>query len=115
MNEKPPEIKTVNTTIEILGKFYPIRCPETELPSLQEAALRLNKEMLAVRDSGKGINVDRIAIITALNLAHQLLSTEQKNNTLMSKINQRIVHLQDKLDTAIHKTQQTELIYSSEE
>ena len=40
--------KIVSATIEILGKFYPIRCPESELQSLQEAALFLNEKMCEV-------------------------------------------------------------------
>lgn len=106
--------KTVNTTIEILGKPYPIRCPESELQSLQEAAEYLNQKMSEVQESGKAINIERIAIITALNIAYQFLQIDQQKSTLVSKINQRISNLQDRLDTAINKPMQTELIYTSE-
>ena len=108
--------KIVSATIEILGKFYPIRCPESELQSLQEAALFLNEKMCEVQQSGKVINLERIAIITALNIAHQFLQMDQQKSTLMGKINHRIAQLQDKLETAINKQpQQTELIYTTEE
>jgi len=106
--------KTINTTIEILGKFYPVRCQESEAKSLQQAAEYLNNQMKDVQDSGKAINLERIAIITALNMAHQLLQIDQQKSGLMSKINQRIAHLQDKLDSAINKTMQTELVYTGE-
>jgi cell division protein ZapA len=106
--------KTVNTIVEILGKPYPIRCPESELQSLQEAADYLNRKMAEIQESGKVINLERIAIITALNIAHQFLQMDQQKDTLMSKINQRISTLQDKLDTAIKKPMQTELIYVTE-
>lgn len=106
--------KTISTTIEILGKPYPIRCPESELSSLQQAAAFLNEKMLDVRESGKAINLERIAIITALNIAHQFLQLDQQKSSLMSKINHRIAQLQDKLETAMNKSRQTELIYSSE-
>lgn len=106
--------KTINTTIEILGKPYPIRCAESEANGLQQAAEYLNQKMLEVRDSGKAINLERIAIITALNIAHQFLQLDQQKTTLFSKINQRINFLQDKVDTALNKTLQTELVYSAE-
>ncbi len=107
-------IKIVNTTIEILGKMYPIRCPESELASLQQAAEYLNQKMTEVEASGKAINLERIAIITALNISNQYLQLDQQKNNHMNKINQRITHLQNKLDAAINQTLQTELIYTTE-
>jgi cell division protein ZapA len=105
---------TIQTTIEILGKSYPIRCPETELESLQQAAKFLNAKMSEIQDSGKAINIERIAIMAALNITHQLLQQDKQKDTLMSKINTKISSLQDKLETAINKQLQAELIYSSE-
>lgn len=102
--------KIVTTTIEILGKQYPVRCQESEVNSLQQAAKLLNQKMSEVQESGKAINLERIAIITGLNLANQLLQTDNQKSSVMQKINQRLVNLQNKLETAL----QTELIYSTE-
>src|SRR5262245_38836366 len=106
--------KTIQTTIEILGKLYPIRCSESELESLKQAASYLNQKMTEVQASGKAINLERIAIITALNISHQFLEMDQQKTMHMNKINQRIAHLQNKLDAAINQTLQTELIYTTE-
>lgn len=106
--------KIMTTTIEILGKLYPIKCSETEIQSLQQAARYLNQKMQEVQEAGKVLGIDRIAIITALNLASQLLCLEQQKNGHLNKINQRIMQLQDKLDDAIKKTKQTELIYAAD-
>lgn len=106
--------KIVTATIEILGKLYPVRCSETELSSLQQAALFLNQKMSEVQSSGKAINLERIAIITALNISHQYLQLDQQKDSLMNKINHRIAQLQDKIDTTINKALQTELIYTTE-
>lgn len=106
--------KIVTTTIEILGKLYPVRCAEAEVNSLQQAAKLLNQKMAEVQDSGKAINLERIAIITALNMANQLLQADTQKSTVMQKINQRLVHLQNKVESALHDTVQTELIYSAE-
>ena len=103
--------KTINTTVEILGKMYPIRCPEAELSSLHQAAEFLSQKMAEVQESGKAINLERIAIITALNIAYQLL----KESDLKNKIYQQIEQLQTKLDHAMQQTRQTELIYSFNE
>lgn len=99
--------KTVNTTIEILDKLYPIRCLESESKMLQQAAEYLNQKMSEVQASGKAINLERIAIITALIITNEYLQMDQK-------INQQITSLQDKLDGAINKKRQAELIYTTE-
>lgn len=101
----------VTTTIEILGKQYPVRCNESEVASLQHAATYLNKQMQEVQDSGKAINLERIAIITALNITHQLLQMDSQQASLVSKINHRITLLQTKLENALGGYQ-TELVYA---
>jgi cell division protein ZapA len=102
--------KTVNTTVEILGKPYPIRCPESELQALQQAAKYLHEKMSEVQESGKAINLERIAIITALNITYEFLQGDQQKTSIATKINQHIMHLQEKLDTTINKALQTELL-----
>lgn len=106
--------KTITSTIEILGKLYPVRCTESELPSLLKAANYLNEMMLEVQESGKAINLERIAIITALNITHQFLQLDNQQNSLVTRINQRITQLQNKLETAMAKAMQTELVYTTE-
>jgi len=104
--------KPVTTTIEVLGKLYPIRCQESEVASLQQAAEYLDTKMLEVQNSGKILGLDRIAIITALNIAHQLLHTEQQKTGYMNKLNQRLADLQKKMDQAMQTTMPLEPAYS---
>lgn len=104
----------VTTTIEILGKMYPVRCAAEEVASLQQAASLLNQKMSEVQESGKAINLERIAIITALNMAHQLLQTDQLKSNVMQKINQRLIHLQNKVESALNEVVTTEFIYSAD-
>jgi cell division protein ZapA len=107
-------MKTTQTTVEILGKPYFVRCPESEAQSLQAAANYLNQKMREVQESGKAINLERIAIMAALNITYELLQQSQQKNNFMQNINQRIANLQDKLDHAIHQPQQTELVYTAD-
>ena len=94
--------KMIQTTVDILGKAYPIRCTELELSSLHEAASLLNEQMTAIKDSGKAINLERIAIITALNMAHQLLlGNRHKTST---HVQERLEHFKSILDDAVKKT-----------
>src|SRR3990167_7207384 len=96
--------KISTTTIEILGKLYPVRCSAAEVESLQMAAKLLNQKMSEAQASGKAINLERIAIITALNLANQVLQTDNHKSSVMQKINQRLTNLQDKLEAAMTET-----------
>ncbi|HEX4045950.1 MAG TPA: cell division protein ZapA [Gammaproteobacteria bacterium] len=103
--------QAIHTTIEVLGKNYPIKCQPIELASLQQAASLLNQKMKEVQDSGKAINFERIAVITALNLAHQFLQIDQQKNSLTETMCQHIMQMQDKLDAAVN---QGELLYTTE-
>lgn len=109
MNEK-----IVHTNVEILGKYYSIRCPETELSSLEEAAAYLHKKMQEVQDSGKAINLERIAIMAALNITNDMLQAGEQKASLMDKINQQIAHIQSKLENMMNRPDQTELLYTAE-
>lgn len=103
--------KPINTTVEILGKYYSIRCPESELQSLQQAARFVSQKMQEVHESGKAINLERIAIITALNIAFELQQVDQQKQGFMSKLNDKILQLQERMDYAINHT---ELVYTAE-
>lgn len=106
--------KIVTTTIEILGKIYPVRCSEAEVGSLQMAAKLLNQKMSEVQESGKAINLERIAIITALNMANQLLQIDNQKTSVMQRINHRLQQLQSKVDSVLADEASTGLIYSVE-
>lgn len=107
-------LTTTMVTIDILGKPYSIKCPESEVTSLQESAVYLNERMVEMQTSSKMIGSEKIAIITALNVAHQFLLLEQQKKGFVHNINQRIAHLEEKLDNTIKKSLQPELIYTAE-
>lgn len=104
--------KLTNTNVPILGKLYSVRCPESEVQALQAAAQYVNKRMEEVQESGKAINLERIAIITALNIAFEYLQSDQQQSGLVQKVNQRISQIQEKLEAALSQSLQTELGYS---
>jgi cell division protein ZapA len=60
-------------TVRLLDKEYQIACPEDEREALLESADLLNRKMREIRDSGKVVGVDRIAVMAALNMTHELL------------------------------------------
>jgi len=62
--------------INVMGREFRVACPENEQKGLLEAVDYLNKKMGEIRDNGKIIGLERIAIMAALNIAHELLSTK---------------------------------------
>jgi cell division protein ZapA len=100
--------ETVGTAVEIMGKTYQIKCLESEINSLQRAAQYLEEKMRMMRESGI-LSLDRVAIITALNIVHQLLMAEQQKNSHFQSINQRLHDLQTKIDQAITQSAAMEL------
>lgn len=63
-----------NTTkIHLLGKSYPIRCPEDKVASLQQAALYLDQKLQELKIANPQNNLEKIAITAALNIAHELM------------------------------------------
>ena len=69
MSEKEP----AHVTVRILEKEYFVSCPQDERADLLDSAEYLNKKMREIRDSGKVVGADRIAVMAALNMANELL------------------------------------------
>lgn len=68
--------KTNAVSIKILNKEYRINCPVGEEESLIKSANYVEEKMREVRTSGKIISLDRLAIMAALNIAHELVSLQ---------------------------------------
>ena len=64
---------TTPVTLTILGKDYRVACPPGEDVALHEAATYLDAKMQEIRNTGRVIGVDRIAVMAALNITHDLL------------------------------------------
>ncbi|HCU04984.1 MAG: hypothetical protein A2X77_03930 [Gammaproteobacteria bacterium GWE2_42_36] len=104
-----------NVAVEILGKTYKVRCPQDRVQELQNAATYVDKEMRKLRDSGKVIGIEHIAIIAALNIAYQLLNVEQKEDKDIDVIANRIRDMQRKIEVALTQKEQLTLSDLEEE
>ena len=96
--------------IHILDKEYMISCVEEERHDLQRSADYLDNKMREIRDSGKIIGTDRIAVMAALNISHELLTQDGSSpvNT-DSSISTRILTIQEKIDEALYRSRQIEI------
>lgn len=67
------EREVARLSVRILEKEYFVACPYEERSDLLDSAEYLNSKMREIRDSGKVVGLDRIAVMAALNLANELL------------------------------------------
>ncbi len=66
--------KNVSLDVAIMGREFRISCPEDEREGLLQAVSFLDRKMREIRETGKVIGLERIAIMAALNIAHDYLS-----------------------------------------
>ena len=77
-------------SVRILEKEYHITCPIEERSDLLDSAEFLNSKMREIRDSGKVVGLDRIAVIAALNMANELIRFRNRDSTLESDVGGRL-------------------------
>lgn len=92
-------------SIDILDKQYRISCPDGEQEILLESAQLLEKRMRDIRDKGKLIGLERIAIMAALNIARELVETQQKLDATTQYSKEQLLRLMSKVDDALKDTQ----------
>jgi len=95
--------------VSILGKEYRIACEPGEEDELISASRLLDSRMREVRNSGKVIGTDRIAVMVALNLAHELLKEKSDQDSAASSSNRRIRSLRERIEIALNDSTQLEL------
>ena len=89
--------------MEILGHDFKISFPAGHESDLKEAADYLNKEMQTIKNTSKANNMEKIAMLTALNITHDFLSTLKSN----SKQEQKIKQLTELLDATLDQKNNT--------
>jgi len=91
------------TSVTILDKEYLIACSDEERDILNDAASLLNERMQEVKTSGKIIGSERIAVLAALNIAHEMLAYKNENQDYTSNVDGVVRRIQDKIDDALMK------------
>ena len=93
----------------ILGKEYQIACPEDQKEALIASAKMVHDNMEKIRQTGKVVGVDRIAVMAALNLAHELLIFKHDEGHDMEKVNNKILQLKERVSAFLEEDRQLEL------
>lgn len=87
-----------NVDVSIMGKDFRIACPEEEEPGLLEAVDFLDRRMCEIRDAGKLVGAERIAIMAALNISNELLTT-RTGGIDIGGLKRRIRTMQERLES----------------
>jgi len=95
--------------ISILDKDYKVACPPGEQSALLESARFLDHKMREVRDSGKIMGSERIAVITALNMANDLLRTSNLDKEVGAELPPRLKDLENKISRVLEQARQMEI------
>ena len=96
-------------TVKILDKEYQVACPEDQEAELIASAKYLDKQMRKIRDSGKVIGLERIAVMAALNISFELLQASRQSAPEESADTDNYRSLNRKLDDALYNLRQLQL------
>ncbi len=104
MSDAPTQV-----SVRILDKEYQVACPASERTDLLDSAEVLNAKMREIRDSGRIVGLDRIAVMAALNMANDLLHAQARDRALEGDVSERLKLISDRVENALGNTQQLDL------
>lgn len=106
--------KPSGVTISLLDKQYQIACPDDEREELVTSARYLDQQMRNIKASGKVVGLDRIAIMAALNISHELLKTSRSLTAQREDASENLdgassKRLAEKIDEALYELRQLKI------
>lgn len=102
------EKESSRVSVRILEKEYLVACPPSERADLLDAAEHLSQAMRAIRDSGKVVGLDRIAVMAGLNIANDMLKLRASKRNVDDSVLPRVRNLRAKVEHVL-KTQPLDL------
>lgn len=97
----------VQVDVSLLGRHFTIGTSSEERETLLEAVRLLEEKFDAIRGQGKIVDADKIAIMAALNIAHDLLKTKVGEGLEMAAFQRRIRNMSEAADVALRESQQS--------
>ena len=92
---------TISVTVNILGKDYNISCPEEEKSDLLASASYVDEKMREIKQRGSTMGADRIAVLSALNIAHELLKLNGVESSLV-QLSGQMSDIESMVDQALN-------------
>jgi cell division protein ZapA len=88
-------------SVRLLDREYQVACPPDQRTELLDSAEFLDARMREVRDSGTAVGLDRIAVISALNLANELIRMRREGTSLDLELGSRLKDLRERVEMAL--------------
>ena len=102
--------RTNTVSVDILDKEYQVACPADEELALAQAARYLDQHMRDIRSTGRVIGLERVAIMAALNISHELLALKSGDSAIeTSEEHERLSALNSQLDEVLYQLRQLEI------
>ncbi|OUS26507.1 cell division protein ZapA [Gammaproteobacteria bacterium 45_16_T64] len=99
--------KAVN--IKILDKEFGVSCPPEEEQELLNSARLVDTKMREIRQSGKIVGMDRIAVMAALNIAHELIKAQNELSKHGDGAEKQLARIHEKIELALAEARQMDL------
>ena len=96
-------------SVRILDKEYQVACRPEERTDLLDSAEILNSKMREIRDTGRVVGLDRIAVMAALNMANDLIHAQARDVELDGDVSNRLRSISDRVESVLSGTQQLDL------
>jgi len=101
--------RMVRVSVRILEKEYQVACLPEERSELLDSAEYLNARMREIRDGGNIVGLDRIAVMAALNITHELLKVRGRGELVESDVGHKIRQMRERVESALSRGQQLDL------
>ena len=98
MSDKP-----ITVSAKILSKEYTIACPPEEREALESSVKYVDEQMQEIRNGGKVIGAERIAVMAAINIAHEMLKSQNQVQNIDMDVITRLDELQSKINDSLEK------------
>ena len=93
-------------SVKILDKEYQVACQPEEVDELAASARYLDKQMKAIRDSGKVLGLDRVAVMAALNVTHDYLKVRGDHSPMSKDADKKVGELLARVTRALADARQ---------
>jgi cell division protein ZapA len=101
--------EAARVNIRILDKEYQVACPADERTALLDSAELLNARMREIRDSGRVVGLERIAVMAALNIANELIRSKDRGEGLETKAKAKVKAMRERVESALQSGRQLEI------
>ncbi|MES3008928.1 MAG: cell division protein ZapA [Pseudomonadota bacterium] len=95
--------------VKILDKEYQVSCPPSEQDALLKSARYLDENMRKIKSRGNIHGLEKIAVMAALNITHEMLGKSQQLNESRHITVQQVKTLEDKIDRSLQINRQIEI------